>query len=738
MSEQTAKPKYEQLGLSKSEYERILEILGRAPNDVELAIYSLMWSEHCGYKHSRKVLKNFPTTGPRVLQGPGENAGVVDIGDGLAIALKIESHNHPSAVEPFQGAATGVGGIVRDIFAMGARPIASLNSLRFGELAEPRQKYLLEGVVAGIASYGNCLGIPTVGGEVYFEPSYAGNCLVNAMSVGLLRHDQLITAEAAGEGNLVVLLGSKTGRDGIGGASVLASQEFDEHLQAKRPSVQVGDPFMEKLLIECCLQLLADGLLVALGDLGAAGITSSASEMASRGNVGIDLDAGLVPLREADMEPWEIMVSESQERMLLVVEPGKLGDVMAVCSHWEVPATVVGKITAGDRMRVLDSGKVVGDMPVKTLTDDAPAYTVASRRPGYLTETADFDASDFAVFPNHNMTLLDLISSPNICSRGWVWRQYDHQVQTNTVVLPGSDAAVLRLRGTKKGIALTTDGNGRYTYLDPYVGGKLAVYEAARNLAVSGAEPVAVTDCLNFGNPEKPEIFWQFEQAVAGISDACRELGVPVVSGNVSFYNESFGQAIYPTPVVGMLGLLEDVEAHCTMPFKQEGDLIAVVGAPGGRVDGSEYLKVVHQTVAGTPAAPDPELEKAGQRFCLRATGAGLLASAHDCAEGGMAVTLAECCVAGNIGAKIDLNPTEDEFEQVEALFGEAPARVVVSFRPDDRGQVERIAFEEGVPYLMIGEVTKLRKLRIDATIDLRVSEMAGLWQSALEDMVRA
>ena len=534
----------EQLGLNLDEYEKIVGVQGRVPTLTELYIYSLMWSEHCSYKHSKKALRLFPTTGKYVLQGPGENAGVIGIGDGWAVAFKMESHNHPSAIEPYQGAATGVGGIIRDIFTMGARPIASLDSLRFGPLTEPRQRYLFEGSVAGIGGYGNCLGVPTIGGEVYFDEAYAGNCLINAMSMGLMREEELTLAVAAGPGNLIVLIGSTTGRDGIGGASTLASQEFDEKAEDKRPSVQVGDPFEEKLLIEACLELLKADLLVGLGDLGAAGLTSSASEMASRGGVGLDIEVTKVPQREDGMKPFEIMVSESQERMLAVVEPEKLAAVTGVCDKWGLRSTVIGTVTDTGRFVIRENGTVVGDMPAATLAHDAPEYDPEMTRPAYLDAVQGADLHDLA-HPTGvdalTAMLERLLTSPNICSRRWIWEQYDHQVMLDTVVLPGGDAAVLRVKGTDRAIAATSDCNGRYCYLDPYTGAQIAFAEAARNLACVGARPAAITDCLNFGNPEKPEVYWTFYEAVRGLSDACCAFEVPVISGNVSFYNESFG-----------------------------------------------------------------------------------------------------------------------------------------------------------------------------------------------------
>ena len=587
-----------------------LRIQEREPTYVELAIYSLMWSEHCSYKHSRPILGRFPTSGPRILQGPGENAGIIDVGDGWAVAMKVESHNHPSAVEPFQGAATGVGGIVRDIFTMGARPCVSMDSLRFGELTEPRQRFLLDGVVGGIAHYGNCLGIPTVGGEIYFEPSYEGNCLVNAMSAGMIRTDGIVRAIASGVGNHVVLIGSKTGRDGIGGASVLASQEFDETLEEKRPSVQVGDPFTEKKLIEACLELIHRKLVVSMQDLGAAGLTSSSSEMSSKGFVGLDIHADRVPLREADMEPWEIMISESQERMLAIVTEEQLADVREVCERWDLDCTVIGAVTDSKMLRIWWHGERVADIPARRLADESPVIRTPSVKPDYIVdEPVAVDDTGYPQPDDLGAALTQLLAAPNIASKRWAFEQYDYIVQANTVQIPGSDAAVLRIKDTHRGIAFSNDCNGRHCYLDPYRGAKAAVAEAARNLVCAGALPVAVTDCLNFGNPEKGEIYWQFEQAVEGIAEACEALDTPVVSGNVSFYNESFGQAIYPTPMIGMLGVYDDVSVHIDDAFKDEGDVIVLLGAEAAWMDGSEYQKVAYGKVEGRVPDVDLQLE---------------------------------------------------------------------------------------------------------------------------------
>jgi phosphoribosylformylglycinamidine synthase len=735
------------LGLTADEYAHICSIQGGEPTYVELAIYSLMWSEHCSYKHSRPILGRFPTSGPRILQGPGENAGIIDVGDGWAVAMKVESHNHPSAVEPFQGAATGVGGIVRDIFTMGARPCVSLDSLRFGEIDGPenaRQRFLFDGVVGGIGFYGNCLGIPTVGGEIYFEKSYEGNCLVNAMSAGLLRADQIVRAIASGPGNHVVLIGSRTGRDGIGGASVLASQEFDETLEEKRPSVQVGDPFTEKKLIEACLELLHRKLVVSMQDLGAAGLTSSSSEMASKGHVGLDIHADRVPLREADMEPWEIMISESQERMLSIVDPARLTDVREVCERWDLDCTVIGAVTDSRMLRIYWHGERVADIPARRLADESPVIRTPSFRPAYLVdEPVALDAALYPPPPDCAAALLELLGAPNIASKRCAYEQYDYIVQANTVQIPGSDAAVLRIKGTSRGIAFVNDCNGRHCYLDPYRGAKAAVAEAARNLSCTGALPVAVTDCLNFGNPEKGDIYWTFEQAVEGMAQACEALDTPVVSGNVSFYNESFGNAIYPTPMVGMLGVFDDVARHCDARFKSAGDLVVLLGPPDNAwLDGSEHQKVHYGRVEGRVPDVDLELEKQLQRVLREGIAAGLIKSAHDCAEGGLAVALAECCIASGVeggaltaapppflGAAVRL-PASALRPDV-ALFGEGPSRVVVTCAPDAADALAELA--SGLPFAALGTVGGDRlqiAVQGSATIDLPVAELHRAYES--------
>ena len=725
-----------ELGLKPAEYDKIVVILGRTPTVTELYMYSLMWSEHCSYKHSKKALRMFPTTGPYVLQGPGENAGVISVGDGWAVAFKMESHNHPSAIEPYQGAATGVGGIIRDIFTMGARPIASLNSLRFGTLDKARQRYLFEGAVAGIGGYGNCIGVPTVGGEVYFDAAYEGNCLINAMSIGLMREENLTSAVASGAGNLVLLIGSTTGRDGIGGASTLASQEFDERAEDKRPSVQVGDPFEEKLLIEACLELLEAKLLVGLGDLGAAGLTSSASEMASRGEVGLDIDVSKIPAREDGMKPFEFMVSESQERMLAVVTPQNLAASQAVCEKWGLRSTVIGTVTDTRRFVVREGDEIVADMPADTLASDAPVYDPAMTRPTYLDEVQPFDPLSLArpETPEElGATLLQVLASPNVCSRAWIYRQYDQQVLLNTLVLPGGDAAVIRIAGTKRAIAVSSDCNGRYCYLDPYVGAQIAFAEAARNVACAGGRPAAITDCLNFGSPEKPEVFWTFHESVRGMSDACKAFEVPVISGNVSFYNESFGNPIYPTPTVGLVGVLQDASKRMTMHFKSAGDVVVLLGETADELGGSEYLSTVHGVIAGVPPAMDVVEERAIHEALLAAIEAGLVRSAHDCSEGGVAVALAECAIAGGLGATVAL---DDDLAPVSSLFSETQGRIVVTCAESDAETLTDLFVARGVTFSVIGEVGGDR-LVIEDKVDVSLQALEAAWKPTLERLVQ-
>ena len=667
---------HRELGLTDAEYDGICERLGREPNSLELAVFSLMWSEHCAYKHSRKLLRELPAEGPQLLMGPGENAGVVDVGDGLAAAFKVESHNHPSAVEPFQGAATGVGGILRDVFAVGARPIAVLDSLRFGELDSARSRYLFDWAVKGIGHYGNSIGVPTVGGEVYFEAPYEQNCLVNAMCVGIAQRERLIRSAAAGVGNHVVLLGARTGRDGIGGASVLASAELSDEDGSKRPTVQIGDPFEESKLLECCLELLERDALAALQDLGAAGLSSSTSEMASKGRVGIDLDVSRVPLREADMEPFEIMISESQERMLCVVAPERLAEVLEVCERWEVRATPIGTVTDTRRLRVFDADELVGEMPVEALVDQCPLYDLEPEPPAEPVypepprRLGDDAGADEA--------LLALLGSPNIAAKRLAFEQYDSIVGSRTVRRPhAADAAVLMLAhdGGSGALAVSIDGNGRRVACDPYTGAAEAVLECARNLSCVGAEPLGLTNCLNFGNPEKPHVAWQLTRAVAGLRDACLALGVPVVGGNVSLYNEGGEGPIYPTPIVGMVGKLPDAARVPRVGFASEGDLVALVGPFDPALEGSELEKLRGALATGLPRV---DLQaQADALVLLRGAVRGGLPSVHDVSEGGLACALAECCMEGGIGARIDLGGAGEA-----ELFGEGPGGVVIAGPP--------------------------------------------------------
>ncbi|KIY23177.1 phosphoribosylformylglycinamidine synthase subunit PurL [Mesobacillus subterraneus] len=716
---------YRQMGLSDSEFASAEKILGRTPNYTETGLFSVMWSEHCSYKNSKPVLKKFPVTGERVLQGPGEGAGIVDIGDGQAVVFKIESHNHPSAIEPYQGAATGVGGIIRDVFSMGARPIALLNSLRFGELESPRVKYLFEQVVAGIAGYGNCIGIPTVGGEVQFDSSYEGNPLVNAMCVGLINHEDIKKGQAHGVGNPVMYVGAKTGRDGIHGAT-FASEELNEASEEKRPAVQVGDPFMEKLLLEACLELVKNDALVGIQDMGAAGLTSSAAEMASKAGSGIEMNLDLVPQRETGMTPYEMMLSESQERMLIVVEKGREQEIIDLFSKYELEAVAIGTVTDDKMLRLLHNGEVVAEVPADALAEEAPVYYKPSSEPAYFRE---FQAMDKQIpkVENYETTLLQLLKQPTIASKEWVYDQYDYMVRTSTVVSPGSDAAVVRIRGTEKGLAMTTDCNSRYLYLDPETGGKIAVAEAARNIVCSGGEPLAITDCLNFGNPEKPEIFWQFEKAVDGMSEACRTLSTPVIGGNVSLYNETNGTAVYPTPVVGMVGLVENLKHVTTQHFKNAGDLIYLLGDTKDEFGGSELQKLVHGRIFGKAPELDLQVEASYQAQILIAIRKGVVASAHDVAEGGVAVALAESVIGSKgLGAEVKL-----EGNVVSALFSESQSRFLLSIAPDDQ-----IEFEKITNAVLIGKVTETPVLKIDVNgknvIHHDVKGLKKAWKGAI------
>ena len=720
-----------EVSLTRGEYDRICDLLGRAPNRVELGMFGAMWSEHCGYKNSRPLLKLLPTTGTHVLIGAGEeNAGAVDIGHGLAVVFKVESHNHPSAVEPFQGAATGVGGIVRDIFTMGARPIALLNSLRFGPLVEARNRYLFNGVVGGISHYGNCVGIPDVGGEVNFAPCYGGNPLVNAMCVGLIPHEKLIRARARGAGNTLLLVGAATGRDGIHGASFAS---LDDPELSHRGVVQVGDPFMEKLLIEACLELGETEHLVGLQDLGAAGLTSSAVEAAHKGESGVDIDVSRVPCREEGMTPYEIMLSESQERMLAIVRRGAEAQVEAIFTRWGLHSTAIGHVTDDGVVRVRDGAEVAAEIPAHLLAD-APTYVREGTEPDYVRQARAFKPESLPKPQDYGEVLLTLLASPNIASKESVYQQYDYSVQVNTVQGPGGDAAVLRVKGTPLGLAVTIDGNGRYCYLEPFAGGAIAVAEAARNLACVGAEPLALTNCLNFGNPEKSDVYYQLEGVIRGMAAACEALGVPVVSGNVSLYNETRGQAIYPTPMVGMVGKLDDVRRSATLAFTQEGDLIALLGPQSDDCGGSEYLAVIHGTVTGRAPPLDLDVEARVQAVCRRLIRAGLLSSAHDCSQGGLAVTLAESAIAGGLGFQADV-PGRGRLDGL--LFGESQSRIVVSLPEENLAAVTVAAGERGVPCTVIGRVGGADVLLGDAArVPLARARLA--WQNGVADALAA
>ena len=694
-------------GLNEEEYRRLVAMLGRTPTFTELGIISALWSEHCSYKHSRPLLKTLPTKAPYVLQGPGENAGVISIGDGLAIAFKIESHNHPSAVEPYQGAATGVGGILRDVFTMGARPIAMLNSLRFGSIDSARVRYLFSGVVKGIGDYGNCVGIPTVAGEIVFDAAYEGNPLVNAMCVGLMHEEDLIRAKAEGVGNPVIAVGARTGRDGIHGAS-FASEDLSTASDAKRPRIQVGDPFTEKLLLEASLELIKSDHIVAIQDMGAAGLTSSSAEMAERGDVGVTIDVTKVPTRETGMTPYEILLSESQERMLVVAKKGHEDAVKEILTKWDLTAAVIGEVITEQVYRVTEGDKVVAEFPGTRLVTDCPSYSPEAREDPAIRDLRKIDPAavpERAEERDPLWTLEKLLSAPTIASKAWAYRQYDSTVRTNTVIGPGGDAAVLRVRGTNKGIAVKTDCNGRYVYLDPRGGGRIAVAEAARNVACTGARPMAITNCLNFGNPTRPEVFFQLKEAVAGIGEACRALGTPVTGGNVSLYNESPAGAVYPTPVIGMVGLIDDLSHVTGATFRVDGDVILLLGEMGGELGASEYLATIHGKVLGAPPACDVEREKATIDALLEAITTGVVTSAHDCSDGGIAVALAECCIANSeaeSGAEIDLARWV-HLDNRTVLFGETQGRFVISTSAPAR--VEAIARKRGISCTEIGVV---------------------------------
>jgi phosphoribosylformylglycinamidine synthase subunit PurL len=757
-------------GLTPEEYEKVKQLLGgREPTITELGIFSVMWSEHCSYKSSRVHLKRLPTRSKRVVQGPGENAGIIDIGEGWACAFKIESHNHPSFIEPFQGAATGVGGILRDIFTMGARPVAVMDSLRFGPItagirpqadrsvrptpAVPTQadihknQSIVEGVVSGIASYGNCFGVPNLGGETKFEPCYSGNPLVNAFALGLVRRDQIFYAKAAGEGNPVIYVGSKTGRDGIHGAT-MASEEFSEGSEAKRPNVQVGDPFLEKLLLEACLEAMQTGAIVGIQDMGAAGLTCSTCEMGARGQVGIEIELDKVPQRETGMSPYEIMLSESQERMLLVAQKGREQEVFRVFEKWGLDAAEVGRVTNDGKMRVLEHGKVVSEIPNEALTDDAPVYKRPLERWEPPVEREMPVGVKLSEGGDLTANLNRLLASPNICGKRWVWQQYDHMVQTNTVEAPGAgDAGVIRIKGSQRGLAMALDGNGRWCYLDPQLGAMHAVAEAARNVACVGATPVGATNCLNFGNPEKPQIMWQFSQVVDGITKACEELDVPITGGNVSFYNETLGEGIYPTPVLGIVGLLEDVHRAMTPHFREVGHAVVLLraGEPGDLIDAesefgsSEYAKEILGAVWGFPPALELKPEAALQKLVLELIKAGLVRSVHDCSEGGIAVALAESAFAKGVGASVDLSAQGLPVEFV--LFGEDASRVVLSCDRSNLLGIKQLAVKYGVSADVIGETGSERleiKVNGDVAVSASIGELRRAYEKALETALTA
>lgn len=726
-------------GLSAHERELILDILGREPTHTELGVFSALWSEHCGYKNSKPLLRTLPTEAPWVLQGPGENAGVIDIGDDHAIAFKIESHNHPSAIEPYQGAATGVGGILRDVFTMGARPVAVLDSLRFGSLTNPRVRWLFAGVVKGIGDYGNCVGIPNIGGEVYFDDAYEGNPLVNAMAIGHMRRDELIRAYAEGAGNPIIAVGARTGRDGIHGAT-FASEELSDEDEAKRPQVQVGDPFTEKLLLEASLELIRSGHIVGIQDMGAAGLASSSTEMAARAGTGVDLDVALVPVREANMTPYEILLSESQERMLVVAKQGREDDVKQILEKWELEAAVIGHVTDDGLYRVRENGVVVCEIPGFPLVTGCPTYTRDGVEAAEVQKLRAWTPSEEHLAPaadHPTKVLLRLLASPTIASKTWVHRQYDSTVRTNTVIGPGGDAGVIRIRGTNKGVAASVDCNGRYVYLNPRRGAMIAVAEAARNVACTGAVPKAITNNLNFGNPLKPEVYYQMQEAVAGMGEACRAFETPVTGGNVSLYNENPTGAIYPTPVVGMVGVIDDIEKHVRMAFRDEGDAIVLLGENTDELGGSEYLKVVHGLVAGDAPRIDLARERALQRTLVALAEAGLAKSAHDCAEGGLAVAIAESAIAGDVGVDVTLDA--GSLRPAPLFFGEAQGRAVVSCAADDVERVVQVARELGVPALQIGRVAggSFRLAAGAVAIDAPLASIAEVYETAIPRLMQ-
>ena len=722
----------DELAISSAEYEVIVERLGREPNHLELGLFGSLWSEHCGYKHSKPLLKLFASDNPRLLVNPGEeNAGVVDIGDGYAIVFKIESHNHPSAIEPYQGAATGIGGIVRDIFAMGARPIALLNSLRFGPLVNERNKYIFDGVVSGISGYGNCIGVPNIGGEVVFAECYSGNPLVNAMCIGLLRVDELVKATSGSSGNLLILAGSGTGKDGIHGASGLASRSFEDEREL-RPTVQVGNPFLEKILIESCLEVARSGKIDGMQDLGAAGLTSASVECAASGSTGIEIDIDSVPRRDDGMSPYEVMLSETQERMLVSVKPENAESVKEIFDRWDIDNSIIGKVTTSNRVHIVSGTQLLADLPVGLLTDP-PQYVIDSITPPYLKQLQNYDLNQIDV-PDiaPNMVLMRLLSTSNLTCRQSVYQKYDHQVQTNTVIPPGSDGSLIRIKGTDKGISASTDGNGRLAYLDPYVGGQIAVAEACRNVSCTGAEPIALTNCLNFGNPEKPEVYFQLENCVKGMADASTKFSSPVISGNVSLYNETQGTSIYPTPVVGAVGLTENVRNHVDMSFKNDDDVVLLLGSSEVVCDvnylaGSEYLEIFHDLIAGQPSI-DLEKEISVQKLCRNLIQHDLVKSAHDCSEGGLAVAIAESCIKGEIGFKGEFE-TRGRWDV--QLFGEQQSRIVISVKKDNIDEVMQLCIDYQVEVLNLGSVGGER-LYVPGLLNVSVAEISEAWMVGL------
>jgi phosphoribosylformylglycinamidine synthase subunit PurL len=738
--------------LTEEEFARIKELLNREPSFAELGIFSVMWSEHCSYKSSRVHLKRLPTTGKRVIVPPGENAGVVDLGDGWCAAFKVESHNHPSFIEPFQGAATGVGGILRDIFTMGARPLASMNSLRFGRLEDEkhgrRNRRLLAGVVAGIAHYGNAFGVATVGGEVAFDDAYALNPLVNAFALGLVRRDQIFFGKATGVGNPVLYVGAKTGRDGIHGAT-MASAEFDEEALEKRPTVQVGDPFLEKLLLEACLEAMRSGAVAGIQDMGAAGLTSSSCEMAARAGTGIELDLSLVPQREEGMTAYEMLLSESQERMLIVAHRGREREVVDIFRKWDLDAVVIGRVREGSNMRVVHNNETVADIPVSALTEEAPLYERPMKSLSSLLSQTDSPHSIDSPDSRLNESLLRLVSAPNIASKEWVYRQYDHMVRTNTAVMPGADAAVVRIKETRRALAMCLDGNGRYCAANPREGARLIVAEAARNVVCVGARPIAISNCLNFASPERPEVMWSFSEVIDGMSEACRAFDTPVVSGNVSFYNETEGRGILPTPVIGMVGLIEDVRRVVQHGFKATGDVIALLGVTNDDLSISEYAATIEGRTTdemireGRVPALDLELERSVQEACLRAAEGGLLRSAHDCSDGGLSVALAECCFSSlnrkAIGAEVDL--TGGTLPLRTRLFSESPSRIIISFGEDALDQITEIAARRNCPFTILGRTGGEHfSIKADGAevVSLPVAELEAAWRTSLASKLHA